>query len=98
MAEKLTPPDLLRCQCDVGALAHSPFTLGPMMSHLCGEPPVWLAVEVLPGKDGLCGSMSLCQKHADVLLSSAVFRNRVNLQPILSGPDGPRAGRALRTL
>jgi hypothetical protein len=85
MTDDLTPPDMQHCQCDVPALTHTPFSLGPRMSRLCGEKPIWLAVEVVPGSDGRCGAMSLCQAHAEALMVTRSFRDRVQLQPILDG-------------
>lgn len=35
-------------------------TLGPRTWQRCREEPVFIAIETTPGKDGQCGSMSLC--------------------------------------
>jgi hypothetical protein len=34
----------------------------------CNMKPVWIATEKVPQKDGLCGSMSLCEEHKDKLV------------------------------
>jgi hypothetical protein len=83
-ANDLIPPDFERCQCNPNVARHNPFTLGPMPTpERCESKPVWLAVEIVPGSDGLHGSMSLCQSCAEILLESRRLRERVQLQPIL---------------
>lgn len=82
-ANDLIPPDFNQCQAYPNVAKHSPFHLGPMPKPVrCEAAPVWLAVEIKPGKDGLHGSMTLCQSCADLMLESKAMRERVQLQPI----------------
>lgn len=67
-AEKLIPPDLKQCQ------AEKPngctfMTLGgrPGMVR-CENKPVTIATEVVPGKDGQRGRMSLCSECWGVMI------------------------------
>lgn len=79
----LTPPDYDRCQAE-HRKAHSPFALGPPpRMKRCEAQPEFLAVEVVPGSDGLHGSMTLCLACAEVMLKDAGLRARVQLQPII---------------
>jgi len=57
----LTPPDLKRCQADVPNGTNF-MTLGGDIGGTvrCNNKPSVIAYEVLPGPDGLHGSMSLC--------------------------------------
>lgn len=58
--KELEPPDLERCQADIRP-SHSFMTLGPRPSwERCREKPTAIVREKKPGKDGQCGSMSLC--------------------------------------
>jgi hypothetical protein len=83
-AKDLIPPDFNRCQACPNVARHSPFTLGPREKPVrCNATPIWLAVETKPGKDGLHGSMSLCQSCAELMMESKALRERVQLQPIL---------------
>lgn len=54
-AKKLIPPDLKRCQAEIGGA----FMLGPGRMR-CENAPDVVVKETKPGEDGLCGSMSLC--------------------------------------
>jgi hypothetical protein len=65
----------------------------PPKPRLCGRRSDWIAVETSPGKDGLCGSMSLCDEHAQVLLGSPTMKDRVRL--VLLQPEETAARRAL---
>jgi hypothetical protein len=83
----LIPPDFSQCQAYPNVARHTPFSLGPMPTPIrCKARPVWLAVETKPGKDGLHGSMTLCQPCAEIMLESKQMRERVQLQPILREP------------
>lgn len=83
VATVLTPPDYNHCQCTITP-AHGPFRLGPRgQPRECGKPPAWIAVEIVPGADGKCGAMSLCNECAKILLDDPDLRKRVQLQPIL---------------
>ncbi len=82
---KLTPPDMKQCQAEIRP-AHGPFVLGPRPRFArCASAPVFLAVEIRPGADGMHGSMSLCLPCAKVMLEDADLRARVQLQPIHTG-------------
>lgn len=82
----LIPPDFNQCQACPNVARHSFMTMGPMPKPIrCADKPVWLAVEVKPDKDGLCGSMTLCQPCAALMLESRSMRERVQLQPIIQG-------------
>lgn len=82
-AEDLIPPDFERCQAYPNVARHSPFSLGPMPTPIrCEAAPVWLAVEKVAGKDGLHGSMTVCQSCCEIMMESKDMRERVQLQPI----------------
>lgn len=81
----LIPPDMDHCQCEITE-PHRPFIMGGECRprpRQCGEMPAWLVVEIVPGADGLHGSMTLCNNCAKVMLDRADLRARVQLQPIL---------------
>jgi hypothetical protein len=80
----LIPPDFERCQCE--QRSGSFMTLGPRKMVRCESTPVWLAVEIIAGKDGRHGAMTLCQPCAEVMLENADLRVRVQLQPLLREP------------
>lgn len=83
-AADLTPPDFKQCQAMPNVAKHSPFSLGPMPTPVrCENTPVWMAVETKPGRDGVDGSMTLCQSCCELMMESKVLRERVQLQPIL---------------
>lgn len=84
----LIPPDFTQCQAYPNVAKHSFMTLGPRPEpKRCENAPVWLAVETKAGKDGLHGSMTLCQSCAELMLESKAMRERVQIQPI-SGNTG----------
>lgn len=88
-AHGLIPPDFKQCQARPNVLDHSPFSLGPMPKPIrCPNLPVWLALEIKPGRDGIHGSMTLCQSCSELLLESKSMRERVQLQPLLSNHSG----------
>ena len=65
-AVKLTPPDLKQCQANhlEGAwpdAAHF-MVIGPRRLVRCTEKAMFVVTEKRPGKDGVIGSMSLCNK------------------------------------
>lgn len=62
---KLTPPDLKQCQAEVKSF----MTLGPGRIRCQGQPSV-VAIEQVPGPDGLVGSMSLCQSCKAVFIET----------------------------
>jgi hypothetical protein len=76
----LVPPDYERCQCEIKQ--GSFLTLGPRRYERCSNKPVWLAVELVAGKDGRRGSMTLCNDCAKVMMDIKDLRERVQLQPI----------------
>lgn len=57
-------------------------TLGPRRLVRCDNKPDFLAVELVPGKDGKRGSMTLCLKCAGVMMEIEDFRQRIQLQPV----------------
>lgn len=67
MKTKLIPPDKDRCQCEV--LGGSFMTLGPRQWERCPDKAVYIAKEKQAGDDGQRGSMSLCEKCANRMLS-----------------------------
>jgi len=82
-AEDLIPPDFERCQAFPNVARHSFMTLGPMPKpRRCDAAPVWLAVEKVAGRDGLHGSMTVCQSCCELMMESKSMRERVQLQPI----------------
>lgn len=58
MPTNLIPPDPKRCQAEKSI--GGPFSFGPPGTTRCVKPPTVIVSEMKPGKDGLCGSMSLC--------------------------------------
>jgi hypothetical protein len=79
----LIPPDHEQCQANPNVLTWTPFSLGPMPAPVrCTARPVWLASEVVPGADGLCGSMSLCDSCANLMLNFPDYQRRIQLIPI----------------
>lgn len=80
----LIPPDYERCQAL--RLPGSFMTLGPRKWERCSKAPDFIAVEVVPGDDGLCGSMSLCLACAERMMKHEDLRKRIQLQPII-GPE-----------
>ena len=68
----LTPPDLERCQAEVPT--QGPFQMGGEIGDpkngyriRCRNEPKYVATEKRPGKDGLCGAMSLCSGCRDAM-------------------------------
>jgi len=63
--KKLTPPDKQQCQAEhqIGA-----FVMGGQIGKLtrCNNTPTVIVTEKKKGKDGLIGSMSLCEKCLNV--------------------------------
>lgn len=79
----LIPPDFEQCQAYPNVARHSFMTLGPRPEPVrCKNRPVWLAVETKPGKDGLHGSMTVCQSCCELMMEFRSMRDRVQLQPI----------------
>ena len=79
----MIPPDKKQCQCCPNMLAHTAFNLGPPpRPKRCQNKPSFIALELLPGKDGKRGSMSLCEDCAKEIDKSPDMRKRVYLQPI----------------
>jgi len=78
----MIPPDYERCQATF--VSYRPFVMGGAVKQRvqCTSPPVWLAVEVEPGADGLRGAMTLCHPCAEKMLEVEDLRRRVQLQPI----------------
>jgi Rha family phage regulatory protein len=63
----LTPLDLNRCQAEHTDPNWSFMTLGPAVMVRCNKKPVYIATEnKLNVRDGLTGSMTLCQQCKDV--------------------------------
>lgn len=62
---KLEPHDLHRCQAEV--ISYTPFIMGgkPFMRTRCRAKPHWVVKETVAGKDGLRGSMTLCDSCAE---------------------------------
>lgn len=80
----LTPPDPKRCQAEVPN-GHSFMTLGGRPGReRCKKAPSCIIVEVAPGKDGRCGSMSLCDDCLEV------FTKQVGLKGIRVEPLQPK--------
>lgn len=79
----LIPPDPKQCQVMIRP-AHGPFVLGPKPKYArCTNKPEWLAVEVVPDdKDGQCGSMSVCNSCAQVMMKDPTLRARVELRKL----------------
>ena len=59
--KELTPPDMEQCQVDVPN-GHSFMTMGGKYGGKvrCEKKPIYIVEDKIPGKDGLCGSMSMC--------------------------------------
>ena len=71
MSTKLTPPDMEQCQAEKSNDVNFMTLGGRREMKRCTEKPTVIVKETVPGKDGQCGSMTLC---ADCLV---VFLNRV---------------------
>jgi len=67
VSKPLIPPDYDCCQAEKPA-GHSFMTLGGVVGAMvrCTNKPAFIVSEVKPGKDGQCGSMSLCTKCLEV--------------------------------
>ena len=78
---ELEPPDFERCQAEWKS--GSFMTLGPRSMVRCDAAPIWIAVEIIAGKDDKHGAMSLCLSCSEKMLESEDLRARVQLQPIL---------------
>jgi len=66
---ELTPIDIKQCQAEQHNGANA-FTLGGVPAYVrCNNAPIYIATETEPGKDGIIGSMSLCQKCTDAMIS-----------------------------
>lgn len=79
----LIPPDLSQCQAYPNVARHTAFNLGPgPIPERCENTPVCLAVEIEPGKDGLKGSMTLCETCRDLMMEHRAMRNRIQIVPI----------------
>lgn len=80
---ELEPPDMARCQAFPNVARHSFMTLGPRPTPVrCEAPPVWLAVEIVAGRDGWHGPMTVCQPCCELMMESSELRRCVQLQPI----------------
>jgi len=75
---KLEPPDYKRCQAE--KKEGSFMTLGPRYISRCKNKPVVVLVERKKDKDGLQGSMSLCQECFDIF--KKVDNRKVTIQRI----------------
>lgn len=64
----LTPPDPTRCQVEISF--YRPFTMGgPVRGwERCHNKPHWLVTELVPGPDGVKGSMTMCDHCASVFI------------------------------
>src|SRR5271170_5522749 len=59
---KLIPPDSMVCQAEKPN-GYSFMTLGGVPGRRrCGNMPIFIVHETVADKDGVCGSMSLCQE------------------------------------
>jgi len=72
MAE-LEPVDLKQCQADKPG--NGPFTIGGVIGDpkngyriRCKYTPTFVATEKMPGDDGKCGAMSLCEECKRVFI------------------------------
>ena len=66
MSEKLTPPDLERCQTEW--TDGSFMTLGKPTLRRCAERPLWIAKEKkAPSRGRSRGSMSVCASHRQAM-------------------------------
>lgn len=80
---ELIPPDYNQCQCEITE-AHGPFKFGPKpRPERCKNKPVFLAVEIIAGKDGRHGAMTLCLGCAEQMFKQPELAQRVQLQPIM---------------
>lgn len=60
----LEPPDLNQCQTLI--TTYHPWVMGGHVyqTERCPNKPHWLVIEVVPDKDGLMGSMTMCDHCA----------------------------------
>jgi hypothetical protein len=61
----LIPPDENQCQAE--EREGSFMTHGPRSMIRCSERPDFIATENKPGSDGQIGSMSVCQRHREIM-------------------------------
>ncbi len=75
----LEPVDLNRCRAEIKE--GSFMTLGPRKFVRCNSIPKYIALENVPGPDGLKGSMSLCEPCSE-MLKKKLGENFCTLQEI----------------
>ena len=81
MTTKLISPDLERCQAEKPN-GVNPFTLGGRFKWTrCVNKPLFIVTEKKPGKDGLIGSMSLCD-HCLAVFNKQMPNKRVVITTI----------------
>lgn len=80
----LEPPDLNQCQAEIRTF--HPFVMGgPVHTRTrCKSKPVWIATENNPQRDGLCGSMALCEDCLKELIKK-YGPDYVTLTPVKDG-------------
>ena len=86
---ELEPPDLEQCQC-LKPNGHSFMTFGGKPGRVrCEEEPTVIVHELIPGADGLKGSMSLCGGCLEKLRSQAKMELDAiyHIEPIEREPE-----------
>ena len=79
----LIPADPNQCQCEITP-AHGFMRLGPKPKpERCPNKPTYYAVEIVAGKDGQYGAMSLCRDCAREMAKDHDLCERVRLVPIM---------------
>lgn len=72
-----------QCQANPNVLDWSPFSLGPMPTPIrCQNKPTYLAMEIVPGRDGKKGMMTLCTSCTDKMMQYDDYNNRVELREL----------------
>jgi hypothetical protein len=84
MKQKLNPPDYSRCQ--VEELEGSFMSFGPRQMKRCEEKPIVVVIEKKKDKEGLQGSMSMCERHLNKFIE--LDKRKVYIQKINSSGNG----------
>lgn len=85
MTQNLIPPDLNQCQAEKPNGVTFMTLGGKFKMERCTNKPLYIATENVAGKDGLIGSMSLCEDCKDVFIKQ-MGSNFATIVPIKTEP------------
>lgn len=84
MADKLIPPDLKRCQAEMSN-GYSFMTFGGVPGMVrCKNKPIVIIKDIVPGDDGLIGSMTLCASCWNVAIQQ-LGQHSFSAEPVVDG-------------